>query len=657
VERRIRQLLKNDAYVWAPSKERITNSNLKRLMDRNRIKSFQELYQKSIADPEWFWNAANEDLAIEWYKPYNKVLDVAKGVPWAKWFVGGRINVAHNCLDKHQTDITKSKVAIISESEAPSDRRELTYSELFKLTNQIAHALKSDMQLTKGDKVGIYLPMIPEAIASFLAVAKIGAVVVPIFSGYGAKAVSERLSDCDAKAVITTESFTRRGKKVEVAEAAFEAARSVPSLKSILICENNQQVKPEMIKDVKLFSWDTVRKKPPVFQTEQMESEDPFMIIYTSGTTGKPKGAVHVHGGFQVKNTEEVAYQTDMHPSDTLFWFTDMGWIMAPWEIVGGLSLGGTLLIYSGAPDYPTPDRLWRVVERNKANILGVSPTLVRGMMRYGTDPIKKHDLSSLQAIGSTGEPWNPESYNWLFENVGMTKCPIINLSGGTEVGTCFLSVHPIVPLKACSLGGPSLGISADVLDENGRPIRNQTGELVVTKPWPSMTRSLWKNDDRYIQTYWSRFPNVWVHGDWASIDSDGYWYLHGRSDDTLKIAGKRVGPAEIESALASHEAVLESVAIGVPDPLKGEAIVCFVVLRPGKTQSKELESDIQRHVAKELSETMRPSSIKFVESIPKTRNAKLVRRLVRSKYLGLPLGDMSNLENPEALEAIANAR
>ena len=644
-------------FVWTPSAERVERSNLKRLMNAQGFKSFEELRRASIADPGWFWDAVCKDLGIEWFNPYSRVLDTSEGIQWAKWFVGGKLNITHNSLDKH-VGPESSKIALIAESEDTLEPRKLTYGELGALTNQIANTLVDDLELARGDKVGIYLPMIPEAVASFLAVTKMGGVVVPIFSGYGSQAVATRLEDCEAKAIITADQFFRRGRSINMAASAREAALQTTGVRSLLVYESHPgQTVTNTSERVQTFSWSRVLAKSRESKTEVMDSEDPFMIIYTSGTTGKPKGAVHVHGGFQVKNAEEVAYQADLHVGDVLFWFTDLGWIMAPWEIVGSLSLGGTILIYDGAPDYPTPSRLWQVIEKNKVTIFGVSPTLVRSLMKFGIEQVKKYDLSSLKSFGSTGEPWNPESYDWLFEEVGERRCPIVNLSGGTEVGTCFLSVHPIVPVKQCSLGGPCLGIDADVVDEEGKSIRGKTGELVIRNPWPSMTRGLWKNKELYLENYWRRFEGVWVHGDWASIDDDGCWFLHGRSDDTLKVAGKRVGPAEIESAIASYKGVLESVAIGTPDPVKGEAIVCFVILRPEVSPAEALKAALIEHVGKALGPGMKPRSIVFVASLPKTRNAKLVRRLVRASYLGLPLGDVSNLENPDSLESISNAR
>ncbi|HXQ91359.1 MAG TPA: AMP-binding protein [Nitrososphaerales archaeon] len=645
-------------FIWEPSDDILKNSNLARFINYCGCKNFDDLRLRAIEDLEWFWNAVSCFLRIQWIKPYSRVMDSSEGIQWTKWFIDGKINIAQNCLEKQQLNLSK-KTALISETESGATQT-LTYSQLLTITNKIANALSNTLGVRKGDKIGIYMPLIQEAVASFLAVIKLGAIVVPLFSGYGPEAIATRLSDCDAVALITAEKFERRGKTISMRETALQGVRSVPSMRSVLVFgqsrDQEQAENQDRTGGIREFDWSIVEKSDSSRVTEEMDSEDPFMIIYTSGTTGKPKGAVHVHGGFLVKVAEEVSFQIDLRPDDVQFWITDMGWIMAPWEIVGVLTLGGTLLIYDGAPDYPEPDRLWEIVDKFRVTSLGISPTLVRALMKHGTAPLVDHKLTSLRKFGSTGEPWNPDPYLWLFENVGKGRCPIVNLAGGTEVGACFLSVHTILPIKTCSVGVPVLGIDADVLDERGNPVRGLTGELAVKKPWPSMTRGLWKANNRYIETYWSRFPNVWIHGDWASIDSDGYWYLHGRSDDTIKIAGKRLGPTEVESVLSSHPSVLESVAIGVPDELKGEAIVCFVILRPDFSPSDKLATDLTDHVANALGRPLKPKRIEFVNSIPKTRNAKLVRRLVKAKYLNQPLGDTTNLENPESLKVIPSS-
>jgi acetyl-CoA synthetase len=388
----------------------------------------------------------------------------------------------------------------------------------------------------------------------------------------------------------------------------------------------------------------------------RLDPETPYMIAYTSGTTGKPKGSVHVHGGFLVKIAQEVNYQLDVRPGETLYWVTDMGWIMGPLEMVGGHANGAAVFMYEGAPNYPEADRLWEMCARHGITVLGISPTLVRALMPAGEEPVRKHDLSKLRILGSTGEPWNPEPYKWFSDVVGGGRIPIMNLSGGTEVGACFLGQAPVIPTKSCSLGTPSLGMAMDVFDADGKSVRGEVGELVCTKPWPAQTRGFWGSKDRYISTYWSRWPDVWVHGDWASIDEDGYWFLHGRSDDTLNIAGKRIGPAEFESAAVEHPAVIECAAVGIPHEVKGETVWCFCILRPGVDPTDELAAEIKKVIAADLGKAFTPSEIRFVEELPKTRSAKILRRAIRAKVLGEDPGDLSSLENPSAMEGITKA-
>jgi acetyl-CoA synthetase len=402
------------------------------------------------------------------------------------------------------------------------------------------------------------------------------------------------------------------------------------------------------------LTWEECRRPGAAIETEDTDAEDTLMIAYTSGTTGRPKGAVHVHGGFLVKMASETAYQTDLHPDETLYWVTDMGWIMGPWEMVGAGCAGATVVLYEGAPDWPEPDRVWASVERHRVNVLGVSPTLIRALKTKGDDHVRKHDLSSLRVFGSTGEPWNPEPYRWLSDVAGGGRLPIINISGGTEVGACFLTPYPVEEIKVCSLGGPSHGMDVDVFDPEGRPVRNEVGELVCKRPWPGMTRGIWGDPDRYIETYWSMYEGVWRHGDWALIDEEGDWFLLGRSDDTINVAGKRLGPAEVESVLVSHPSVAESAVVGVPHETKGEAIWCFCVL--GNGDSDGVAEALGELVAKELGRPFKPSRIVFVEALPKTRSAKILRRAVRAVAIGEDPGDMSSAENPQALDGIRAA-
>lgn len=636
--------------VWQPTREFINKTNVKQFMDRNSINTYEDLISRSTSDIEWFWDAVCNDLNFKWDMPYEKVLDTKDGIAWAKWFIGGKINLAVNCVDRHKD---KGKLAFIWEGEDGAIVK-ISYRELYDKVVRVSSSL-AELGIKKGDRIGLFMPMIPEAVVAMLAIARIGAIYTPIFSGYGAQAVATRLADCEAKAVFTSDGFFRRGNKIDLKKVCDEAVAMCPSIKHVIVAK---RLGTQFTKQPKDIDWnDFISKGRNDFPPAIVDSEDPFLLIYTSGTTGKPKGSVHVHGGFLVKITEEVAYQTDFRNGDILFWVTDMGWIMAPWEIVGGMALGGTLFFYEGAIDFPKPDRLWDMIERHKVTTLGISPTAIRALMKFGEDKVRKHNLSSIRIIGSTGETWNPESYMWCFNNVGGGRAPIINLSGGTEVGACFLSPHPIKELKVCTLQGPSLGMDVDVVDQNGKSIRGGVGELVCRKPWPGMTRGIWKDPQRYIETYWSRFKDAWFHGDFASVDKDGFWFLHGRSDDTIKVAGKRVGPAEVESALAYHKAVLESAAVGVPNELKGESVVCFIVLRPGNQPSDQLREELKEKVIEHLGKTVKPEAIKFVKQLPKTRNAKILRRVIRAKYLGLKeLGDLSNLENMDAVEEIGRA-
>jgi acetyl-CoA synthetase len=638
--------------IWRPTADYVDGSNVKRFMDRHGIATYDDLVQRSVADVEWFWGAVAEDLGLEWSKPYEKVLDDHRGIEWSTWFSGGRINIAHNCADRHAAGERAPKTALIWEGEDGATRS-VTYAQLKQEVAQLAGGLR-ELGVAKGDAVGVYMPMSIEAVVAMLAVAKVGAIYLPIFSGFAANSVVARLEDAGAKVLISADGFYRRGQVVAMKEIADEAAHAAGIHKTVIFKRLGREVEWHAKHDV--WWHELTAAQPAEAPTEDTDSEDVWMIAYTSGTTGKPKGSVHVHGGFLVKIASEVAYQTDLRDGDVLHWVTDMGWIMGQWETVGGLCNGGTVLLYEGAPNYPKPDRVWEVCERHGVTILGISPTLVRALIPEGAGHVRKHDLSKLRILGSTGEPWNPEPYMWFFDNVGGGRCPIINISGGTEVGACFLSPYPITDLKPTTLRGPSLGMDVDVVDPEGNPVRGGVGELICRKPWPGMTRGIWGDPDRYIDTYWIRFPGAWCHGDWASIDPDGFWFLHGRSDDTLNIAGKRIGPAEFESVLVSHPQVVEAAAVGIPHEVKGETVWCFCVLTPSATPGSELESELKKLIDAEIGKAFRPERILFVKELPRTRSAKILRRAIRAKVLGEDPGDLSSLENPQAVEAIGEA-
>jgi acetyl-CoA synthetase len=625
--------------LWRPSPDYVERANITRFMRFHGIESYEDLVRRSVEDISWFWDAVVADLGIRFMAPYRRVVDQARGPEWARWFNGGAVNLAHQCVDLW-AERTPEANAVVWEGE-DGEVRTWTYAELREQTDRLALVLRG-MGVAARDTVGVFLPMAPETVAAVMACSKIGAIWVPIFSGFGPDAVAARVADAGAKLLITADGSLRKGRVVPMRETAERACALVGRPVQMLVWDRLEGGAAWS----ELLAGHSAR-----IEAEMLDSEHPLFIGYTSGTTGRPKGVLHVHGGFLVKIAEEVAYQVDLHPDEVLHWVTDLGWIMGPWEIVGALALGSTVLLYEGAPNHPGPNRLWELVERHGVTTLGVSPTLIRALIPAGTEPVDRHDLSSLRILASTGEAWNPEPYRWLFENVGGGRLPIINLSGGTEVGACFLSPLPICELKSCTLRGPALGMDVDVWGPDGRPVaRGEVGELVCKQPWPAMTRGVWGDPERYLDTYWRRWPGIWVHGDWASIDEDGFWFLHGRSDDTLNVAGKRLGPAEVESALSSHPAVAESAAVAAPDEVKGETIWCFVVLKPEQSATAE---ELAGVVADHLGRSFTPSRVLFVPELPKTRSAKIVRRAVRATALGEDPGDLSSLENPSALDAI----
>ena len=640
--------------VWRATPEYTERAHLTAFMRKHGIKSFDELMQRSTTDIAWFTDVVLKYLDIQFYEPYSKVVDLSDGIQFPKWCVGGKMNIVHNCVDKYQISDVRDQVAVVWEGEEGATIS-LTYEDLYKEVNRCANALRS-LGLGKGDAIGLFMPMTPEIVVALLAIAKIGGIILPLFSGYGAGAIVSRLAGADAKALFAADGAFRRGKAVEMKSIADEAAEQVPTLKHMIVLKRTgQNVNMQWGRD---HWWhDLVTPQPDSAATEVTSAEDPLMVIYTSGTTGKPKGAQHTHCGFPVKAAQDMAFGTDVHQGDVIYWMTDMGWMMGPWLVFGALILGSTLFIYDGAPDYPAPDRLWDLVEKHQITQLGISPTLIRSLIPHGEEHFNKHDLSSLRFFASTGEPWNPDPWMWLFEKVGESKRPIINYSGGTEISGGIVMGNPLLPLKPCAFSAPCPGIAADVFDENGNPIRNAVGELVIKAPWIGMTRGFWKDKQRYLDTYWSRWENIWMHGDFAAIDSDGLWYILGRSDDTIKIAGKRLGPAEVESILVRHEFVVEAAAIGVPHEVKGSELVLFAVLKPDVGPSDELRHELKEMVIAEMGKPLAPKSILFVSDLPKTRNAKVMRRMIRSAYLGQDPGDTSSLVNPQAVEEIRKAK
>ena len=633
--------------MWTPTQEQVESANLTRLAQRLGVGRYHDLHRISIDEPERFWPALIEDLGLEFSEPWTEVLDASRGPEWARWFVGGKLNLAWSCVHRWAAGELAEEEAAVWHAEDGA-RSALTWRELSDAVFSLAEGLAS-IGIGEGDAVGIFLPMSPQVAIASHACAHIGAVQVPIFSGFAAPAIAARLADAKAKALITADGSLRRGQLVPMKEIADEAIRSAATITHTVVWRRLGLDDVPMTIGRDRFWDELIADTSGDLAPRQVDSEHPYLLAYTSGTTGKPKGALHVQGSFLTSIAREVAYQTDVKPGDRIHFATDMGWIMGPWTVVGGGACGATVIYAEGAPDFP-PDRLWKLVEAERVTMLGVSPTLVRALIPHG-EPTS--DMSSLKAICTTGEPWNRDPYLWLFENVGGGRIPIVNCSGGTEVGACFLSTCITEPVKPVALGFPALGQDMDVFDADGNPVRREVGELVCKRPWPGMTRGIWGDDDRYLETYWRRFPGVWTHGDWASIDEDGYWFLHGRSDDTLNIAGKRIGPAELESAAVAHPAVAEAAAIGVPHDVKGEVAWIFCVLRPGEEATPACAQEISAAVTDELGKAFKPERIVFVSALPKTRSAKIVRRAVRARVLGTDPGDLTALENPESLEQI----
>ena len=636
--------------AWSPSSGVVAAANSTRFAAKNGLAGYEELLARSTADPSWFWGAMAQYFDIAFDQPYDEVLDERDGIEWARWFGGGRLNLAFNCIDRHVQTGRGEHVAVRAEGEDGA-LQTLTYADLQVASARVAEGLAA-RGIESGDRVALLMPYTAEAVVAWYGVVRLGAVVVPLFSGFAAPAIAARLADSGARAVITAAATFRRGRRLAIREEVVEALRSSPSVELLIVQGGGGGDAPCVE-----LTWDElVADQPGTRPCTSVDSEHPLMVCYTSGTSGRPKGAVHVHAGFLVKTATEVHFQADVQEGDVLFWLSDMGWIMAPWIIVGTHVLGQTVVLYDGAPDQPRPDRLWELVARHRIVFLGLAPTLVRALQPHGAGLARAHDLSSLRLFGSAGEPWNPAPYRWLADEVGEGRRPVINLSGGTEVGSSFLSCDVSLPIRCCSLGRPALGMAVDVYGPDGKPLRGAVGELVCTKPWPAMTRGLWGDPDRYLDAYWRRWPGVWVHGDWASVEADGAWYLHGRSDDTLNVAGKRIGSAEYESALVGHPAVLEACVVGMPHAVKGEAAWCFVCPVDPQAGTPELRGELARRLEGQLGKAFRAERIAFTTALPKTRSAKIVRRAVRAVALGEDPGDLSTLEDPAALDAIRDA-
>ncbi|MEF8860329.1 MAG: AMP-binding protein [Haloarculaceae archaeon] len=659
-----------DDVVHEPSREFVESTNVWRFMQEHGVADYDELIARTTTELEgveasgvdWFWDEIVDHLGIEFYEEYDAVRDDTDGPQFSDWYPGGEINVAHNTVDRHaaRDSPIRNRVALIWEGE-DGEVREITYHELKRESNKVANYLES-RGVETGDRVGLYMPMVPEVVSILYGCFKIGAIAVPIFSGFGVDATATRLEDPEVDVLFTADGFYRRGDRMTLKDAADEAiAEADHDVRSVLVYRRWADSEPPMTDGRDEFWADAIPPASGEYETKHLDSAQESMLLYSSGTTGKPKGIVHTHAGALMQCAKEIHFGFDHRDHDRFFWVSDIGWMMGPWTLIGNHAFGGTVFMYEGAPDYPEPDRFWEMIDRHDLTVFGISPTAIRALRKRGDDWLEGHDLSSLRLLGSTGEPWDPESWLWFYENVGGGEAPIINISGGTEICGCFLMPMPISSLKPCTLGGPGLGMDIDIVNSQGESVADtgERGFLVARDSCPSMTKSLWSGDERYIEEYWSTFedPPLWDHGDWAQKDEDGFWFLHGRADDALNVAGRKVGPAEVEGALIEHEAVNQAAAVGVPDDTTGTAVVTYVILEDGVEGTEALREALREQVGEELGKPFRPREVLFVDEFPKTQSGKIIRRAIQATYTGEDLGDMSSIENPGALDRIEEAR
>jgi acetyl-CoA synthetase len=661
---------RTDAVVYSPSQSFVESTNVYDFMRTYDIDDYEALIERTTTavpgEPRsgvtWFWDELVDYLGIDFYEGYDAVRNDAEGPQFTEWYPGGRLNAAHNTVDRYAAPgaETRNKVACIWEGE-PGDVREVTYHELARQANRVANYLESKGVET-GDTVGLYMPMVPEVVAILYGCFKMGAIAVPIFSGFGVDATATRIGDAEPSVLFTGDGFYRRGSQVTLKESADAAIDQAGHVEHTVVYDRLGLASDGAIpwNDDRDELWaESVAEADDDYETKSLPADQESMLLYSSGTTGKPKGIVHTHAGALMQAAKEVYFGMDLKPSDRFFWVSDIGWMMGPWTLMGTHAHGGTMVMYEGAPDHPDPDRFWQLIDDHGITQFGISPTAIRALRKRGDEWVEDYDLSSLRLLGSTGEPWDPESWLWFYEEVGGGDTPIINISGGTEIMGCFLMPMPITPLKPCTLGGPGLGMDIDVVDRNGDSIADthERGFLVARDSCPSMTKSLWSGDERYLEEYWSSFEALWDHGDWAQKDEDGFWFLHGRADDALNVAGRKVGPAEVEGAAMEHPAVNQAAAVGAPDDTTGTAVVLYTVLEEGETESDDLREAIRDTVGEELGKPFRPREVLFVDAFPKTQSGKIIRRAIAGIYRGEDLGDMSSIENPDALDEIDAAR
>ena len=634
-------------FEFIPTQNQVEESNIFRFMQKHGLSSISELSKKAKDELEWFWQEVDQDIGVVWDSPYSQILDSSNGIAHSKWFVNGKTNIYKSTVEKF-VKLTPEKIAYHFVSEDGTTSK-LTYQELDNKVSKLANGLKS-LGVKKGDVVAIYLPMIQEAILAILASAKIGAVQTVIFSGYSTESLHIRLQDCNAKVLFVSDGFCRKGKPISQKDTMQKAIQDTHVEKTIVVkykgvdkYENSENI---------VYYDELTESQNSDCHTEIMDSEDPLFILYTSGTTGKPKGVVHVHGGFSVFAGHQAAYLIDLQAQDVLFWPADIGWITGlVWNVYGLLIMGASSVIYDGALDFPKSDRVWRILSEYNATIFGISPTATRLFKKNNEEPLQNFSLDKIKNIPTTGEPLDEDSWWWLFDKVGNKKIPIMNLSGGTEIGGAMLSVFPGMKLKPSTVGIPVPGMNLDVVDDDGNSVKNKNGYLIIKSPWPGMTRGLLNDNERFIETYWSRFDDIWFHGDYVFVDEDDLWYMRGRTDDVINVSGHRMSTAEIEHTVISHEKISDAASIAIPDDITGEAIVVFFVA--DNKDDSNLEKTVSDFISQKIGKVAKPKFVFQLTDLPKTRTGKIMRRLLKSKLLGKELGDLSSLENPQILDEV----
>ena len=627
--------------IWQPSKEQIENSKLTKFIQHCKLKNYDELEKKSFSDPGWLWDNVIKFSDLKFYKPYSKILDESKGTPWTRWCIGGKTNIVLNCIDRHKDKEFFKNTFIFAEREDGKESS-ITYEEFDKQISKVGNTLKIN-GFKKGDVIALYMPQFIETYIAYFAILKIGCVVLPLFSGYGSKAVIERLNIAKAKGIFTVEKTFRKAKEIRMFDQIKNELDQVISLEKTFLLGKE--------KGKKIFNWENFQNVSDNLKTEETDAEDPAIIHFTSGTTGKPKGCVYTHIGLVAKMSFDEGVLADFRQTDIHLCMADMGWMVGSKSATIASSHGAQMVIAEGVPDFPDEVRFWKLIEKYKVSWTELSPALIRAQMIKDEKLFKDLDLSSLRMICTGGEPWTEKPWKWLFQVIGKSKVPIMNSAGGTEVSGSILHCCLHRPFKVGSFNAPIPGMSADILNLDGQKVStNEMGELVMRKSSIGLTKSLWNDDKRYIDNYWSVIKDYWVHGDLASRDADGHWYLHGRSDDTIKVSGKRIGPSELESVIVKSGKAKEVAAVGIPDANKGSKIILSIVPAENNDQKESFFEDL---VIKDLGKSFKPDKVIFVKDLPKTRNMKIMRRVIKSCLANQDPGDLSTLLNPESVEEI----